>query len=723
MIVHLYNLHGLIRSGELEIGRDSDNGGQIVYLWELAHALSRCDDIDHVHIFTRRIEDPSLSKDYAASIEAVNDKITIRRVSCGGKRYLAKEQLWPFLDEFVANAIQHIKAHGIRPDWMHSHYADAAYVVNELSNILNIPYCHTAHSLGRTKKLRLLEDGLGETEADIKYSFPRRFEAEETVLANAEFVVTSTHKEISEFDIYENGKYSDFHVIPPGTNFDRFYPYYQFDVEADRRTHDELQAIHRVRENIDKFFATPDKPFILAICRPDRKKNIEGLIHAYGTDKSLQAMANLAIFAGIREDINDMPTGEKDVLTDILLLMDKYNLYGKLAIPKKHDARVDVPEAYRYCAKKGGVFVNPALTEHFGLTILEASSCALPVVGTKNGGPSEIIPKCQNGLLCDPYKTESLQKAIHTLLTDRDKWLEASYTGAKKVREHYSWDAHAESYLKVIKNNLKAHGKSGSKAVSRTSALFERLNSADKMLITDIDGTLVHDSGPNDHLEELKRILANRGNDFVFGVATGRKLTLVQDILREHDICMPDVVISSVGSYVYYQTEDAHVDKGWESYINHRWNRDRIEKILRGMPQMILQESENQNDYKISFYVNEEDLSLEDIEKALGKLSRQVNIIYSKGRYLDILPRRASKGRAIRYLSHKWAISQSKTLVCGDTGNDLDMFTAGACQGIVVSNHSSELDILEGKRNVFFASKSAGGGILEGMKHYKWIGA
>jgi sucrose-phosphate synthase len=721
MIIHLYNLHGLIKGNELEIGRDSDNGGQIVYLWELAQALSKRDDVDHIHIFTRKIDDPTLSKDYSLATEEVNDKITIQRVQCGGKKYLAKEQLWGTLDEFVANAIQHIKKNKIHPDWMHSHYADAAYVVNELSNILNVPYCHTAHSLGRTKKQRLLENGLSEQEAEVKFSFNARFKAEETVLANAEFVVTSTQIEIGEFGEYENGKYSDYHVIPPGTNVDRFYPYYKYEVETDQRTQGELQAIHSVRANIDKFFSQPDKPFILAICRPDRKKNIEGLIHAYGTDKSLQAMANLAIFAGIREDINEMPTGEKDVLTDILLLMDKYNLYGKLAIPKKHDANIDVPEAYRYCAKKGGVFVNPALTEHFGLTILEASSCGLPVIATQNGGPSETIPRCENGLLCDPYQTESLQKAMITLLTDDEKWKKASYTGAQKVRELYSWDAHAENYMKVIENNLEAHGKSGSKAVNKNSVLFERLRDAKKMLITDIDGTLVHDNGPNDHLEELKEILKNRGKDFVFGVATGRNLKLVQEILREHDICMPDVVISSVGSCIYYQSEEANPDKGWRTHINHRWNRGQIEKILRGIPQILLQEPSNQNSYKISFYINEEDLSEEDIIEALGKYAHQVNIIYSKGKFLDVLPKRASKGKAIRYLAHKWAISQKETIVCGDTGNDFDMFTTGANMGIIVNNYSKELESLKGKKNVYFSSKEAGGGILDGMNHYKWI--
>ena len=41
----------------------------------------------------------------------------------------------------------------------------------------------------------------------------------------------------------------------------------------------------------------PDRPLILSLCRPDKRKNITGLIRAYGEDKSLQSMANLSQFS------------------------------------------------------------------------------------------------------------------------------------------------------------------------------------------------------------------------------------------------------------------------------------------------------------------------------------------------------------------------------------------------------------------------------------------
>ena len=82
---------------------------------------------------------------------------------------------------------------------------------------------------------------------------------------------------------------------------------------------------------------------VLALSRPDQRKNIVTLIEAFGESETLQQSANLVIIAGNRDDIRDMETGAQEVLTDILLTIDCYDLYGKVAYPKHHAAD-DVPE-------------------------------------------------------------------------------------------------------------------------------------------------------------------------------------------------------------------------------------------------------------------------------------------------------------------------------------------------------------------------------------------
>lgn len=76
------------------------------------------------------------------------------------------------------------------------------------------------------------------------------------------------------------------------------------------------------------------------------------------------------LILGNRDDIEVMHQSSTAVLTTVLKLIDRYDLYGQVAYPKHHK-QSDVPEIYRLAAKTKGVFINPALVEPFGLTLIE----------------------------------------------------------------------------------------------------------------------------------------------------------------------------------------------------------------------------------------------------------------------------------------------------------------------------------------------------------------
>ncbi len=193
-------------------------------------------------------------------------------------------------------------------------------------------------------------------------------------------------------------------VIPPGTDLNQFRP---------AREGESFPFY----EKLAPFIGDPDKPLILALSRPDERKNISTLVEAYGESPELQRAANLLIVAGNRDDIRDLNSGARRVLTDLLLLVDAYDLYGKVAIPKHHKPE-DVPDVYRMAAASKGVFINPALIEPFGLTLLEAAACGLPIVATENGGPVDIIANCENGSLVDPLDKEAITEALLDVLRD-----------------------------------------------------------------------------------------------------------------------------------------------------------------------------------------------------------------------------------------------------------------------------------------------------------------
>ncbi|MCP4521748.1 MAG: HAD-IIB family hydrolase [Cytophagales bacterium] len=719
--IALINLHGLVKGSGLEIGRDADNGGQTKYVYELADFLSRHEEVEHVHVFTRLIDDPDVSPEYAVPVEIINDKLDIRRIPFAGKKYKPKEQLWAHLDACVSGIVKHLKKNDIFPNWIHSHYGDAGYVAKELSTILNIPFAHTGHSLGFHKEKKLEALGMPAEERQKKFKFAERVSAEESTLELSEFIVASTEQEIETYKPYQNFHKGKFHAIPPGIDTSKFVAYYQQEGDSSKQMEEE-QRKYWVSESISKFLMNPNKPVILALSRPDRHKNLHTLIDVYGQDKELQSIANLVIFAGIRKDIQDKGDSEKEVLTNLLLLMDKYDLYGKMAIPKKHDVDNEVSIIYRYAAEKRGVFVNLALHENFGLTIIESASSGLPVVVTQNGGPSEIIPKCENGELVDPLNTEQIKQSLLSILTNEEKWKHYSNSGAINIQKFYSWKSHADQYVELIKENLSLSGGFGIKKKNYPGINIERLKKkVSKALITDIDGTLIEPAEGNPGLKELKNLMKNRDEDFAFALATGRNLPLVKEVIEEEKLPLPDFIICSVGTEIYYTNgKDYILDKGWASFLSGRWKREEIVNRLKSISWLKPQEDFAQNPLKVSYYYDEDKYDHEQLLRVLGDIWYKVNIIPSHGKFLDFLPKRASKGNAIQYLCHKWSINMGSVVASGDSGNDIDMFR-GAIKGVIVGNRSTELNDIKPSNKIYIAEGHASEGILEGLRHYKII--
>ena len=127
------------------------------------------------------------------------------------------------------------------------------------------------------------------------------------------------------------------------------------------------------------------------------------------------------------------------------------------------------------------------------------------------------------------------------------------------------------------------------------------------------------------------------------------------------------------------------------------------------------QDPVDQNPFKVSYFLHDTELTAERITEHLGKLARNASVVITQSAYLDILPKRASKGRAVRYLGNKWSIPITEAVVCGDAGNDIDMFT-GASRGIVVGNHAPEMEHLRELKRVYFAQGHSAAGILEGLR-------
>jgi sucrose-phosphate synthase len=700
----MLSVHGLVRGHDMELGRDADTGGQITYVVELAKALGRHPDVDQVDLLTRLIEDPAVSDDYRIADEPLGDKARILRLPFGPKRYLRKELLWNHLDQLVDRCLIYLRGEGRLPDVIHSHYADAGYVGLQLSLLLGIPQVHTGHSLGRVKRQRLLDAGRKSHAIDRQFNFDRRIDAEERTLEHCAFVVTSTQQEArDQYGLYKSYDPRSPLVIPPGTDTSRFSPPEGRNTSA------------RIHEMIDRFLYEPNRPMILAICRPEERKNLKRLIAAYGQSRELRYLANLVIVAGNRDDITKVEDeAQRKVLTELLFDFDRYDLWGLVALPKRHSAE-DVPELYRYAARRHGVFVNPALTEPFGLTLLEAAASGLPVVATNDGGPQDIVSNCRNGILVDPLDTEAITNALLAALSDRTQWRRWSRSGIQGVKRHYTWDAHVGKYMKALERIRRRYRKRVRRLLAETlHGGTSPLPLVQHVLISDIDNTLI---GDDQGLRDLIAWLRLHRDEVAFGVATGRPIESTVKILREHGVPKPDVWISSVGTEIQYGPE-LSIDEGWAKHISHLWRREAVVEALRGAPGLKLQTRDNQREFKISYNVDPRRMpEIDELSLRLREQGLHAKFIYSHGSFLDVLPVRASKGQAIRHLAYKWGMELRSFLVAGDSGNDSEMLI-GDTLGVVVGNHSPELEALKGLEQVYFAQGPSARGILEGIEHY-----
>ncbi len=697
--ITLISLHGLIRGHDLELGRDADTGGQVKYVLEVARELATQPNVREVELLTRQIIDPQVDDDYAQLEERISPNAKIVRIPFGPKRYLRKESLWPYIEMFIDQTLSHFKRTGL-PDIIHGHYADAGLAGAQLARLLHIPFVFTGHSLGRVKRQRLSLGKIDTESLERKYRFDTRIEAEEIALETASMVVTSTNQEVQQqYELYDHYVPSRMEVIPPGVDLTSFSPI------------DKHWQPPRIADDLACFLRDPNKPMILTMARLDERKNLEMLVRVYGESEQLQDLANLVMIMGTRDDLRQLSKSQQAIINNVLYLIDRYDLYGKIAYPKKH-LPDDVPELYRLAASTKGVFVNPALTEPFGLTLLEAGATGLPIVATNDGGPRDIIANCRNGVLIDPLDREGIEHALIRTLTEPEQWAEWSANGIRGTREHYSWSNHGKRYLRDLRD-IRDH--------SPVTTLHDksnprRLPEFDRLIITDLDNTL---TGDDESLAKFIDVI--RSNEHVgFGIATGRRLDSAMELIEQLNLPRPDLIDTDAGTQLHYG-EKLTPDRSWQKSIGYAWRPEEIRKVLESVPGLFPQPAGQQAQYKISYDVDASIApSINAIKKTLREAGLRAKVLLSLGMYLDIIPVRGGSDLSMRHVLWKWGFAPEHVMVAGDSGNDAGMLL-GRTLGVVVGNHSPELNRLRNRPRIYFAKASHAAGILEGISYYNFL--
>ncbi|MFH1415108.1 MAG: glycosyltransferase [Elusimicrobiota bacterium] len=457
----ILNPQGHLRWKKQQIACHPDTGGQIVYVIELARALERlgCD----VDVFTRYFKDPEWPG-YDTEIEKYNENMRIIRIKCGPEdKFVRKEDLWILMRDFADRIKEYYEQAGYMPDIFSSHYGDGGIAAAMLKKKTGIPYAHTGHSLGGKKMDILSLSKLNFKKINDNYKFHLRIAAERISFRNSRAIITSTTEEIEKqyghkvYKVAPKDK-SKFNVIPPGID-----PYVFFNFAKEEPAPNRYEkAIKRLKKELERDIMSDrlNMPFIFSAARFSAKKNPAGLVSAYADSETLKEKMNLLIVAGNVEDPlkesnrSKFESSKREIVDKISNTIKEYGIEGMVCFAPGLDHEEELPYIYRYAARNKWIFINPALHEPFGLTIVEAMASGLPVVATKRGGPSEILDNNRYGILVEPTDSHSINGGLKKMLKD-GVWEKYSDSGIERVREHYTWDRTAKNYLDLFRKILK----------------------------------------------------------------------------------------------------------------------------------------------------------------------------------------------------------------------------------------------------------------------------
>ncbi len=393
------------------------------------------------------------------------------------KHWVSRFKIWPYLGTFAEDSAKELLSEFQgKPDLIIGNYSDGNLVASLLSDKFDVIQCTIAHALEKTK---YAFSDLNWKENDPEYNFSIQFTADMFAMNKSDFIITSTTQEIigtedtmGQYESYQfftlPGLYQvisginlfapKFNVIPPGVDEELYFPYFLKERRVEqKRLEWETQLFSEKSEDIFGQLDKPDKMPLFTMARFDKIKNITGLIEAFGLSEKLQQHTNLIFAAGTIHIEKSSDVEERNEITKAYDLINQYNLHGKVRwLPSIN--KLDTGEVYRIIAEHGGVFVQPALFEAFGLTIIEAMASGLPTFAPKFGGPLEIIEYGVSGFLLNTSKPEliaqSLEKFVDTCADNPEYWKKISTNGITRVEQHFNW----RSYSRRLVNLAKLYG-------------------------------------------------------------------------------------------------------------------------------------------------------------------------------------------------------------------------------------------------------------------------
>ncbi len=238
-----------------------------------------------------------------------------------------------------------------------------------------------------------------------------------------------------------------------------------------------------------------------------------------------------------------------------------------------------------------------------------------------------------------------------------------------------------------------------------------------RLFSADLDGTLLGNPESAQRFKKAWEAL-DRTSRPLLVYNSGRLVDDLRRFIADGTLPEADYYIGGVGTQVY-DVGAAQMLEALRDHLADGWDLAKVREITAKFPGVRPQPDEFQHEFKSSWFLERAaPEAIRELKRQLTEAGLHVKVIYSSARDLDVLPRNATKGGALRWLCERLSVPFDAVLVAGDTANDASMFRLPGVRGIIVENALPELFEATVDLPTFNSRHILADGVLDGLCHY-----
>lgn len=180
---------------------------------------------------------------------------------------------------------------------------------------------------------------------------------------------------------------------------------------------------------------------------------VKALLRRYGPDFLVKAMPRIC---------REVPNARLIMVGRGEMKYKLQQLAAELGVAEKIEFIGFVPnEQLPEVMRSFDVIAHPSIypSESFGVVVVEASACGVPVVATMVGGVPEVCIDGKTGILVEPKNSAALAEAVIKLAKDRNLRESMGRAGREFVVGNYQWNGNVQTMLEILQRLVKEYTK------------------------------------------------------------------------------------------------------------------------------------------------------------------------------------------------------------------------------------------------------------------------